>query len=181
MALRFALFLAASLGFAAVLEAKDLGTIGETYEIIEPNILEVVYARLQELEADGEFDRLQKEMEQTTREYVNRPRPVEGLLKAEDPYQFEVDLSITLTRDLADHTGRVFARAGTVINPLHFSQFNQKIIVFDGDDPAQVEFAIAQGNEVNSLLVLVSGAPLALMRKHQRRFYFDQQRQIVDT
>lgn len=180
MVLRFALAAAVSISVATPVFSKDLGTIGQSYEIIEPNLLEVIYARLHELEAQGEFGRWQEEMEQTTRNYVNRPTPVLGLLKAETPNQFEVDLSITLSRDLMDHTGRVFAKAGTVINPLHFSHYNQRIIVFDGDDPEQVEFAIAQGDEVNSLLVLVSGEPLTLMREHQRRFYFDQQGQIVE-
>ena len=112
---------------------------------------------------------------------MNRPRPVQGLLKADVARQFEVDLSITVSRDLMDHQGRVFAAAGTKLNPLHYSRFNQRIVLFDGDDPAQVAFALSEGNEVDTLLVLVNGAPLELMRAHARRFYFDQDAQLVTT
>jgi len=119
-------------------------------------------------------------MQDTTRAYVNRPRPVLGLINAEVAHEFEVDMSVTLNQDLMDHQGRVFARAGTVINPLDYSHFNQRIVIFDGDNPDQVAFALSKGNEIDTLLVLVNGAPLELMREHGRRFYFDQDGQMVE-
>ena len=154
--------------------AKDLGTHGPVFEIIEPSILETIKARLLEMEAAGELDAMQREMQDTTRAYVNRPRPVPGLGKAEQYAQWAVDLSITVTQDLADHKGQVFARAGTVVNPLDYSRFDKRIVLFDGDDPAQVKYALSEGNELDTLLVLVNGDPLGLMREHGRRFYFDQ-------
>ncbi|AVX06013.1 protein TraW (plasmid) [Maritalea myrionectae] len=159
--------------------SKDLGRHGPMWEIAEPSILDLIKARLGEMEASGELDAMKKDMQDKTRAYVNRPRPVQGLSLATEPRAFEVDLSITLSRDLADHQGRVFARAGTVINPLEYSVFNKRIVMFDGDDPEQVEFALSEGNELDTLLVLTNGAPLELMRKHGRRFYFDQDAQMV--
>lgn len=166
--------------FSAPALSKDMGTIGPVFEIAEPNILETIYTRLGEMEAAGEFETMQADMEKTTRNYVNRPTPVGGILKATQDRLFEVDLSITVKRDLMDHTGRVFAKAGTTINPLHYSHFSQRIVVIDGDDPKQVEFALRDGNETDTVLVLINGAPLELMREHGRRFYFDQNSQIVD-
>ena len=159
--------------------ALDFGTYGPVWDIKEPNLLETIQRRLGAMEGSGELAQMEREMQETTRSYVNRPRPVQGLLKAEVARQFEVDLSITVSRDLMDHQGRVFAAAGTVINPLHYSRFNQRIVLFDGDDPAQVAFALSEGNEVDTVLVLVNGAPLELMREHARRFYFDQDAQLV--
>lgn len=159
--------------------SKDLGRHGPMWEIAEPSILDLIKARLSEMEASGELDAMKKDMQDKTRAYVNRPRPVQGLSLATEPRAFEVDLSITLSRDLADHRGEVFARAGTVINPLEYSVFNKRIVMFDGDDPEQVEFALSEGNELDTLLVLTNGAPLELMRKHGRRFYFDQDAQMV--
>ncbi|MDG1738683.1 MAG: type-F conjugative transfer system protein TraW [Paracoccaceae bacterium] len=159
--------------------AKDFGTHGPVWEIAEPNLLEVINARLSAMEDSGELDDMRDEMQDTTRAYVNRPRPVPGLLPAEEAHSYEVDLSITLDRDLMDHRGVVFARAGTRINPLEYSHFNQRIVVFDGDVPDQVAFALSEGNELDTLLVLTNGAPLDLMRAHGRRFYFDQDARIT--
>ena len=131
------------------------------------------------MDESGELEDMRDEMQETTRAYVNRPRPVLGLLPAEEARSFEVDLTITLERDLMDHRGQVFARAGTRINPLDYSHYNQRIVVFDGDDPDQVSFALSEGNELDTLLVLTNGAPLELMRAHGRRFYFDQDGQIT--
>ena len=93
---------------------------------------------------------------------------------------WEVDPSITLTEDLVDHQGVVFARAGTVVNPMAYSRFNKRIVLIDGDDPDQVSFALSDGDELNTLLVLVNGDPLGLMREHGRRFYFDQDAVLVN-
>ena len=160
--------------------AKDLGTHGPVFEIIEPSILDTIKSRLLEMEASGELDAMQRKMQQTTRDYVKRPRPVSGLGKTEQYASWTVDLSITVAQDLADHKGQVFARAGTVVNPLDYSRFDKRIVLFDGDDPAQVEFALSEGNELDTLLVLVNGDPLGLMREHGRRFYFDQDAVLIN-
>lgn len=154
--------------------AKDYGVRGHLFEVREPSVLEAIKTRLGVMEATGAIDDLKEEMQGKTRAYVNRPRPVLGLMKADSYHAFDVDLSITLERDLKDHEGRVFAKAGTVINPLDYSGYAQRIVMFDGDDPAQVEFALSEGDEINTLLVITNGAPLELMRSHGRRFFFDQ-------
>ncbi|MES0864801.1 hypothetical protein ABLN87_20820 [Ruegeria sp. SCPT10] len=91
-------------------QAKDLGTHGPLFEVTEPSILDTIKVRLREMEASGELDIMKQEMQDTTRAYVNRPRPVTGLGKTEEYASWDVDLSITLKQDLADHNGQVFAR-----------------------------------------------------------------------
>ena len=172
---RITAFLLTACVFATQVSAKDYGTYGALFPVIEPSILDTINQRLVEMEAAGELDKMQKEFEATTRAYVTRPKPVLGLQKAYEYRAFEVDLSITVQTDLADQNGRIFARRGTRVNPLAYSRFNKAIIVFDGDDPAQVEFALSEGNELDTLLVIVNGAPLELTREFGRRFWFDQQ------
>ena len=179
VAFLFLVFTCAALIAPGSTLAKDFGTQGPVWEIAEPNLLEVIQTRLLAMEENGKLDAMREAMQETTRAYVNRPRPVLGLLPAEEARTYEVNLSITLERDLMDHRGQVFARAGTRINPLDYSHFNQRIVVFDGDDPDQVSFALSEGNELDTLLVLTNGAPLELMRAHGRRFYFDQDGQIT--
>ncbi|MEM8970873.1 MAG: type-F conjugative transfer system protein TraW [Pseudomonadota bacterium] len=163
-----------------VATAKDLGVQGPLFEVIEPSILDTIKVRLEEMDVSGELDVMKQEMQDTTRAYVNRPRPVIGLGKTEEYASWDVDLSITLNQDLADHNGQVFARAGTVVNPMAYSRFNKRIVLIDGDDPEQVAFALSEGDELDTLMVLVNGDPLSLMRTHGRRFYFDQNSVLVD-
>ena len=160
--------------------AADLGTHGPLYEIEEPSLLETIHARLSEMESNGELEDMKAEQQQRTKDYVRRPKPVSGLIRATEDASWDVDLSITVIEDIADHRGVVFARAGTVVNPLAFSRFNKRIVLFDGDDPEQLSFALSHGDELDTLLVLINGDPLSLMREHGRRFYFDQQSVLSD-
>lgn len=159
---------------ASPLAARDLGNYGEIFAVTEPDFLAALMGRLKAMEADGGLARMEKEMQDKTRGYANRPRSAGTYPRATEARSFDVDLSITVAHDLSDQNGTVFAAAGTVVNPLAFSQFDKKILFIDGDDPEQVAWATADGDELGSLIIMVQGAPLELMRKHGRRFWFDQ-------
>jgi conjugal transfer pilus assembly protein TraW len=164
----------AALLLASPMMARDLGNYGEIFVVTEPDFLATLMARLKAMEAEGGLARMEKEMQDKTRGYANRPRPAGTYPRATEARSFDVDLSITVAHDLSDQNGTVFAAAGTVVNPLAFSHFDKKILFINGDDPEQVAWATAEGDELNSLIVMVQGAPLELMRKHGRRFWFDQ-------
>ena len=160
--------------------AKNFGAYGTVFPVIEPDFLEVIMARLRAMEAEGDFARMEREMQNRTREYLERPTARSHLSPAEAYRAFHFDPSITLDRDLADHNGQIFAAAGTTVNPLAYSGFSKRIVVIDGDAEEQVAFALQDGNELDTLIVIARGAPLALMREHGRRFWFDQDGVIVD-
>ena len=154
--------------------ARDYGAFGALFPVEEPSVLDTIFARLGEMDANGELAALQQDMQDQTRARINRPVPVMGLGKTEVYQSYEVDLSITLDRDLADHRGVVFARAGTRVNPLEHSRFNQRLVFIDGDDPDQVEFAVELASREPVKLILTNGSPLELTEKYQMLFYFDQ-------
>lgn len=154
--------------------ADDFGYYGAVFPVIEPSLLDTIFARLGEMEENGELDAMREEMQQTTRDYVARPTPVTGLGLSETYRQFEIDLSITVAQDIADHNGVVFARAGTRLNPLDHSRFNQRLVVIDGDDEQQVNFALGIAASEPTKIIIVNGDPLALTGAHQVRFWFDQ-------
>lgn len=162
------------------LQSADLGQHGPVWPIAEQNLLEVIFEHLRAREAAGDVDRLQQEMTDSTRAYVNRPHPVPGLISATEHRSFLFDPSITVQQDLADHQGRVFAERGQVVNPLDYSGFSKRIIVLDGDNAEQVAFALRDGDEFDTLLVIVNGSPLDLAKTHSRRFWFDQDGVIVN-
>lgn len=159
--------------------ADDFGYYGAVFPVIEPSLLDTIFARLGEMEDNGELDAMRDEMQQTTRDYVRRPRPVMGLGLAETYRHFEIDLSIIVAQDIADHNGVVFARAGTRVNPLDHSRFNQRLVVIDGDDADQVAFALGIANSEPAKIIIINGDPLSLTSEHERRFWFDQGGVIV--
>ena len=154
--------------------AKDLGNYGEVFVVSEPDFLVALMDRLHTMEAEGGLARMEREMQDKTRAYSHRPKAQAALPPAEQAVRFTVDLSIELDRDVSDQEGRVFAKAGTRVNPLAHSGFQKAILFIDGDSAEQVSWAVGQGTELDSLIVLTRGAPLELMRRHGRRFWFDQ-------
>lgn len=159
--------------------AKNFGTYGAVFPIEEPDFLEKILSKFRAMEDTGELAQMERDMQARTKEYLARPTVAANLPPAEEYRAFQFDPSIRLDRDLADHNGIVFARAGTRVNPLAYSGFDKRIVIIDGDVEDQVAFAVSEGDELDTLIVIAKGAPLDLMRRHGRRFWFDQDGVIV--
>ncbi len=154
--------------------AKDYGQHGTLWPVIEPDLLQQIEARLKHLEASGETARLNERLKQRTIARVNRPEPVAGIIHAASLRSWQFDPTISAERDIADQKGRIIIARGTRVNPLDTVPLRAPLVFLDGDDPAQLAWASARYGKTNAKLILVRGAPLALMKARQRRFYFDQ-------
>tara|TARA_A100000171_G_scaffold52288_1_gene69938 strand:+ start:127 stop:750 length:624 start_codon:yes stop_codon:yes gene_type:complete len=159
-------------GVLSSLEAKDLGTVGATFEIAEPCLIERLQNRMMAYQKSGKLEELQKVFERRVVKSLERPRPVSGLQKARKFQRRFYDPTLTLTSDYKDLQGRVFGRKGQQVNPLEYISFGADMIFFDGDDPEQV--AWAKKEPVTSKWVLVRGAPFDLQNETGRPVYFDQ-------
>jgi conjugal transfer pilus assembly protein TraW len=156
--------------------AIDFGVMGETFSIQEEDLREVIKARLLHLERTGELKKHQQYLSKTAVERVKRPAPVRNVHNTTQPRTFEYDPSITVSSDLKDDKGRVFQPKGKRINPLDTIKLSKNLIFLDGDDQAQVSWALSLPNDPKTLvpkLILVNGSPWLLEEKHKRRFYFD--------
>lgn len=111
-------------------------------------------------------------MKRRTIARVNRPDPVAGLIRAHESRSWPFDPTITLAADIREAKGELIHAAGTRVNPLDSVALRVPLLFLDGDDPAQIAWALRQ--DPNAKLILVKGAPLELMKARQRRFYFDQ-------
>src|SRR3546814_8689279 len=60
-------------------EARDYGHAGQTFPVIEPDLLSTIEARLRGAEASGELARMNAVFVQRVEQRVRRPKPVEGL------------------------------------------------------------------------------------------------------
>ena len=69
--------------------------------------------------------------------------------------------------------------AGQRVNPLAASGLSKKLVFVDGDDPAEVAWAMRLGSDQKAKIIFVDGSPFELMKTHQRRFYFDQEGRLT--
>ena len=160
-------------------DARDYGRHGEVWPVAEPDLLAQIHARLMHLEASGETARLNADLKRKTIARVNRPAPVVGLAPATALRRWSFDPTITVAADLKDDKGRTIVAAGTRVNPLDTVPLRSPLVFLDGDDPAQVAWAMARFGTSQAKLILVDGAPLELMKARRRRFYFDQGGKLV--
>lgn len=165
--------LAMTLALTAPLAARDYGQQGRVFPVIERDLLAQIHARLTAMERSGETARLNEELKRRTLARVERPAPVTGIVRASHARRWIFDPTITLAADIRGPSGELIHAAGTRINPLDSVALRQDLLFLDGDDPDQLAWALRQ--EPQAKLILVKGAPLALMKARQRRFYFDQQ------
>ena len=164
-------FAAAALPLSAV--AKDYGQVGTVFPVIEPDLLRVIEAKLKSMQATGQIDAMNQRLAERTRAKVNRPDPVAGIELATKARTWLYDPSIVIDHDIRDQKGQLIAAKGKRVNPLDYVVIKTPLVFIDGDDDAQVAWAMKRYDD-KAKLILVKGAPLELMTKRQRRFYFDQ-------
>lgn len=153
--------------------AKDYGQVGTVFPIIEPDLLRVIEKKLMTMQAGGQIDAMNQRLRERTEAKVRRPDPVAGIEVATRARTWLYDPSIVIDHDIRDHKGNLVAPAGRRVNPLDFVAVTTPLVFIDGDDEAQVSWALRRFDD-KAKLILVRGAPLELMTRRQRRFYFDQ-------
>lgn len=178
-ALAMALVVGAALPMLTAAAARDHGVMGQTWPVKEVDLLVAIEGRLNTLQENGGIDRMQREMVAKATDRVRRPERVGGLGTAAKPRRWTYDPSIVVENDVRDQKGNLIAAAGTRVNPLAFVQLKQDIVFVDGDDEAQVEWAVKGWSALKAKIVFVSGSPFDRMREHKRRFFFDQRGDLV--
>jgi conjugal transfer pilus assembly protein TraW len=157
--------------------AYDFGIIGTATLIQEENMLEYIQAKLLRLQESGVLALRQEGMKELTQSKVNRPKSIEGIKLTSEAKEWLYDPSFTLKEDIKDEKGNVIHEAGKIINPLDQMPLKEKLLFIDGDDDAQVKWAIKESKDAK--IILVNGSPQDLMKINKIRFYFDQQGVLV--
>ena len=155
-------------------QSVDHGQMGQTWPVAEPDLLSVIKARLDHAAATGKLDQMNRQFAEKVKARVMRPVPVAGISPAEETRSWEFDPSIRIDKDIRDHKGNLIAVAGQRVNPLTAAALSKKLLFVDGDDPAEVAWAMKHGGDARAKIIFVDGSPFELMKAHQRRFYFDQ-------
>jgi len=158
-------------------QALDLGTIGPTYGIAEPHLLEFIRQRLRDKERSGELQRLIDEARSRGVAAVRNPAPVEGVRGTEAARSWYVDPTFTLDRNIVDAQGRLLFPAGTRKNPLEVVSLSRRLLFFDARDARQVararELIARYAGKVKP--ILTGGSYLDLMKAWRVPVYYDQQ------
>ena len=82
--------------------ARDLGVIGPVYAIAEPSLLDVIQAKLRQMQASGDLSRLQREGQARIQREVEQPAPVAGITKTTRARSFHFDPSIEVPYPITD-------------------------------------------------------------------------------
>lgn len=172
------------LGASAIVDhspavAKDFGVLGETYPIIETDLLLAIEQRLRSMEANGQFAALNEQMKTKAIARVKRPQPVAGLSSAISKRSWLHDPSVVVENDIKDTKGNLIALAGQRVNPMQFVGLSQELVFVDGENKAEIDWAVRNWSPLKAKIVFVSGSPFEEMKPYQRRFFFDQGGQLT--
>lgn len=168
-----------ALGLIAVpAAARDYGQVGTVFPVIEADLLLVIERKLNLLQSTGQVDAMNQKFKARAEAKVRRPTPVPGIERAAVARSWLFDPSIVVDHDIRDNKGNLIAPKGRRVNPLDFVAVRTPLVFINGDDPAQVAWALRRYDD-KAKLIMVAGAPLEAMTAHQRRFYFDQEGRLT--
>lgn len=163
------------LGLSLHVVADDLGVIGKTYLINEPDMIEWIKSRAAGMMQSGEWEQIQKQAIDKTRNYINHPPAIANITDATETKSWYYTPVVQLKEDLTDGQGHRIAKAGQY-NALRYMSFDVQLLFINGDNPKQVEWALEKNKEsdVRTKIVLTSGSFIDLDKEHKVWFYYDQ-------
>lgn len=175
---RYAALLIPCFSMALLCEAKNLGTVGMTWPIVEPDLFAQIANKLENFEKSGYLDETNKNFVAKVNATIERPPRVSGVKRTNIPRVFFHDPSITLTKDIITPNGQILAERGDKFNPLDYTPMNQILLFFNGNDQEQVDWVLKQMDETtfNQYIspILIDGPVLELSKHWERQVYFDQ-------
>lgn len=124
----------------------DLGQHGETSEVTERDMLEVIEEVHQR--ADKQYPVNEETREASYQRYWDGLRFTDLPVARVDRVR-EVDPSFVVTKTITTPDGTVIATAGQKVNPLDHLPFRQRVIVFDATDPAQRDLVLQAKREAS--------------------------------
>jgi conjugal transfer pilus assembly protein TraW len=159
-----------------IAQADDLGVMGPTYDIAEPDLLEVIQSRLYQMEKSGELSKRQGEYRDHVIGAVEKPKPVPGIKATAVKRTFYYDPTMILDHDIRGEDGSILFMRGLKVNPLDHVSLKEELVFFDGMDRRQVSFAKQTLRNLKGAAkpIMVAGEPLKLMRDWKRRVFYDQ-------
>lgn len=176
MSVHSKLFATLLISLLPIAQADEIGIVGPTYDIAEPDLLEVIQLRLSQMEKSGELAKKQDEYRDRVVGAVEKPKPVPGIKATAVKRTFYYDPTMVLDHDIRGEDGSILFARGLKVNPLDHVSLRDELIFFDGRDRRQVTFVQRTLRKLNGAAkpIMVAGEPLNLMRDWKRRVFYDQ-------
>lgn len=162
--------------------AKDLGVVGDVYDILEEDLLQTIENRYHTMKESGEWQKLQAGWQKQVVQYADRPTPVKSVSTTLAARTFSFDPSITLSHDVLDAEGHVIAASGTTVNPLKMLGLHKTLLFIDADDDRQLIWAKKQDKALQGKTkwILVKGSVSEASKAISAPVYFDQGGKLVN-
>jgi conjugal transfer pilus assembly protein TraW len=145
----------------------NLGTVGETYPVLEPDVI----AELRQEAAKREArDKLPHSLQMQS----YQPANLHVLPRATANRSFLVDMNYTLDQDLLDAEGKALYPKGFTFNPLDYLSFSGGLVVVDGADPLQIDWfkKTPYADNKGARLLLSNGSAFELIRQLKRPVFY---------
>lgn len=167
--------------FPITVFAHDLGVIGKTFQIAEPDMIVAMKLRMISLEKTGYFKQLQVALEKQSAHYAARPLSVTGLTKTVIEKFWFYDPTILMSQNIYSPDGHLLVKAGTRYNPLTKINLDETLIFYDADDKDQKTWAtkIDATFKGKNKLILVNGSVFDEEKRVHKLIYFDQMGRLV--
>ena len=156
----------------AFTQVIDIGTYGPTFKVEEENMIFHLKNKLQKLESEGKLEDLKNQWKEKITNTFKKPQAVQNITHTKTPRSFKHDPSLVIGNDIKTPDGKVLAKKGDKINPLHTLKPQKGFLFIDGDDETHVEFA--KKHLHNFEVVLVNGSPLEVEEHTKAQTFFDQ-------
>lgn len=168
------------MGLMGQLHAKSFGVVGEVFPIGEKSFLTLIEERLASLKASGELETMNQQWVQTAAEHANRPAALD-LQRTNRSVSHDYVPEMTLSQDITNESGRILYSKGTHVNALqHMPTYEPCWLFFNGDDAAQLHWAIKQQAHCpNPKMILTGGAVNTAEKTLHSVIYFDQAGKIT--
>lgn len=155
--------------------AKSLGVVGEVFPIAEMSFLALIESRMANLSKKGALEDIEKQWVKDVSAHANRPEPLHIRRATKNNTHYYYPITI-LSRDILDANNQVLFKAGTQINALsRLPDYKPHWLFFDGDDKAQVRWAIKKlQQDSNAKVILTGGEVGELEQTLKTAIYFDQ-------
>jgi conjugal transfer pilus assembly protein TraW len=166
--------------FMNTCQAKNLGVYSALFEIKEKDFKEFIYERLNQLQQNGVFEKLNKKFISDVKKHTLRPNPVRGLTTTDNPQTFYYDPTYVLKEDIKDANGIVITPKGTTINPFDVVSLHSVMLFFDADDKRQLKWVAEAAKQHDYIkYILVNGNIRDIGKILKDRIYFDQYGEIT--
>ena len=155
--------------------AEDLGVVGKTYPIAEPDMIEWIKAKADTMIKNGQWQQIQNKAILKAKNQINNPAPIVGITDSIENKTWYYKPMIQVKSDLTDTRGHIIAKVG-LYNALKYKPFDTQLLFINGNNTKQLDWAVnhAKNDGIKTKIVLTQGSFIDLDKHYKIWFFYDQ-------